>query len=91
VNPIYLPEGRKVLKLPLFEIRAATVDRMITSLFFPLSRVAGSAGSPFAAGGGPHRRGCRWVGADSGGSSLGVISGRGDSLGLGFGGGFNGP
>jgi hypothetical protein len=34
-NPIYLPEGNKVPKLPLFEIRAAIVDRTITTFFFP--------------------------------------------------------
>jgi hypothetical protein len=76
VNPIYLLEGRKVLTLPLFEIRAATVDRTITSFFFPCLSLLAPLGC--------RRRGGRWAGAYDGGSSLAVGGGRGGGLWLGF-------
>jgi hypothetical protein len=78
-----------VPKLPLFEIRAAIADRMITTFFFPpplsLSlSVSLQAPKKSLSSEGPRQRGGRWAGADGDGSPPAAGGGRGDDLGLGF-------
>jgi hypothetical protein len=68
-NPTYIPKGNKVHKLPLFEIRAAIVDRTITTFFFPPLCLCGLWRSRRHREG-PRRRGGRWAGADGGGLGL---------------------